>query len=154
MLEVVVLKYLKLTPHLGWEAPAALAPVDEEALEIESRVLALRPQVVDPVDDAWKLSCRHHGPNICGQRGEPFDRPFVQDSVVGVNGTAHGLPIGNRAGRERKPWAHFSGPWVLFSGRKNGFACRQHGPPQRVNGQSSARKSSHWNLYCSISLSV
>ena len=126
MLEVVLLQRLQLAPHLGREALAALAPVEQEGLKIQTRVFAMSPEVAQTVDDARILSRGGYGPQVDGQRREPLERSVVQCSIVGVTRTAHGLPIGSRAAVGSRPWGGLDGAWGGFSGRKNGLACEEH----------------------------
>ena len=123
MLEIVALKCFELCLHLGWEALAPFAPVDEKALKVEPRVFALLPQIADAVDDARVPSPGRYGADVYGQRDEPLHRPLMKSVVAGIDGVAQGLQI---VGRVRHEGEH----WARFGSSRNGVACLEHWLPR------------------------
>src|SRR5664279_1608674 len=97
MLEVIFLHHLELLPYFAWKAPPSAATVVKQALKKQSRIFAMRPQIVNPVYDAGISPRGRHGPDLGGQRGEPFERPLMQRSVLKEYLT-HCMPASSRVG--------------------------------------------------------
>jgi len=91
--EVMMLERFELLPHFRRKT-AALAAIDQQALEIQARAFAIRPQVAETIDDVRMPLTGDDRSKLRRQRGEPFLRTIEDLGLFSARGFPLRAPVG------------------------------------------------------------